>query len=182
MAFFQAEQAVLPRFVQLPRSSTRLEKRWAHLKLITAIRPIEASCAFEGKIYPPGGLIPIEAMGERPVLLECAGPVGRGRRGRLRELLWILWEYDWESEEWRELARAQARDSSWAMALREPALRAMQKERAELVDLIDRGQKLAAEIMESIDIRIEPERESVRAGALNSVYDQVAGRLAQLVA
>jgi hypothetical protein len=169
---------VRQRLIQLPRTSSRSQRRLAHLKLLSAVRPLEFSCAFEGRIYPPGGLLPEEKLGPCPVVLECVGPVGDARPGRLREVQWILWRYDWQRAEWREIARAQSRDASWTLALREPAIRAMNP-KPELVDVLRKGMDIATEIIESIDRRIEhSELEAVRPIVLDAVYNQVAARIA----
>jgi hypothetical protein len=132
---------------------------------------------FEGRILKPGSNFGAE---ENAILvaLECAGPQGKGQ---YREMLWILWRYDWPRETWVELGRAQSRDASWTKALREPALAALHP-RPELFDIGTRANSLAEKIVSEIDEALEADPEAVKLCALNLVYDRVAGRIAGLVA
>ena len=76
------------------------------------------------------------------MLLEFAGPQGTWRqRNHESENLWILWRYNQEAQEWREIARAVSQDWSWALTLREPAIRALQPP-GETADAHDRGREV----------------------------------------
>lgn len=167
-----------PRRIKLPCSSSRLARGHAHLKLLTAIESAPFSCAFVGTIFPPGATVDLEELGLNPVLIECAGPVGKGQ---YRDYLWILWKYDRISEQWKELARTQSRDASWTYVFREPARRALY-ENAPLFDAKERVSTLTLSIMKQIDTLITPELAAVKCGVLNEIYDRVAGRIAQLAA
>ena len=163
--------------IQLPRSSTRFDRPYAHLKLLTRVRPGPWGASFEGKILAPGALLADRDLGPHPVVLECVGPQGPGRPGRQREMLWILWRYDRVREEWVELARAQAVASEWTLALKGPALRALNPQ-PPLIDVLGQARHLADEIMERIDETLLPEGEDLQTMALATVYDQLAGRIA----
>jgi hypothetical protein len=167
------------KFIRLPCSSTRAQRPYAHLKLLTAVRPGCYSVAFEGEILAPGALIDVNRLPVPAVVLECAGPMGEGHGHRRREVLWILWLYDWPEGEWVELARAAAVNWEWTLTLREPAIRALHP-RPDLIDVLDRGRAVAGAIMDAINRRVEDEIEPVRANALNAVYDQIASRLAMM--
>ena len=166
------------RIVRLPQSSVRTQKQFAHLKLLNRIHPLESPIAFEGKLLAPGANISVEDLPEHPVIIECVGPVGTGMR---REILWILWAWDWPREEWHELARSQSVNSDWTLALREPAIRALHPER-ELQNTTAHWQSVSSAIMQSVDGQLELEVPEVKLYVLHAVYDQVAGRIAQQMA
>ena len=169
-----------PRSIKLPRTSTRVQSGYAHLKLLKSVRRDQySSASFEGDIFRPGDNVPVETLGPNPVVLECVGMVGKGQ---YRDCLWILWRYDWRRSEWAEIARAQSRDASWSLALREPALAALAGPKPKLFDITDRSQALAQTIMSQIDGTLGSEPDDVRLLAVDAVYNQLAGRLAQLVA
>lgn len=134
---------------------------------------------FEGRILAPGALMDAASLPLPTVVLECAGAIGDGRGHRRRELLWILWDYDWTRGAWVELGRAAAFDWSWKLSLREAVLAALYRP-SSLVDVIERGATLAGEVIETLDRKIARELAAVQANALHSVYDQVAGRIASL--
>ena len=114
-------------------------------------------------------------LGERPVLLEFAGPQGNWKR-RERESLWILWRFDSAARDWREIARASAFGPEWAVILRGPAIKALQPEVQP--DPTERGREVAAEILQAIDFALSPEVPAVRKAVLCEVYDRMAGCLA----
>lgn len=162
--------------VRLPQSSSRLAREYAHIKLLHCVRETDyLITAFEGRVFRPGASIPADQLGEHPVALECAGPVGTGRH---RDVLWILWRYDWQAGQWIEIARAQAPDASWTIALRDPA-RAALNPKPRLFAVEDQSRQVAESILRAIDDRLLDEVQPVRAAALNRVYDWVAGRIAQ---
>jgi hypothetical protein len=101
-------------------------------------------------------------------------------KGQYRDVLWILWRYDWRLEQWAEIARAQSRDATWTYALREPALAALHPE-PRLFDVEERAAEVAGAVMDQIDKVMVEEVQPVRQWALNAVYDRVAGRIASIL-
>ncbi len=171
----------VPKWIQLPRSSTRLQKPLAHVKLLTGIRTSNAFNAdFEGKIYAPGSRIDRSELPPLPVLLECVGAIGTPGRGKKREILWVLWRLDQGMDAWVEIARAQSLNWEWALVLRQPAINAMNPPK--LIDVLQRGRELAEQAIRALDLSLELENADVRVNMLSAVYDQVAGRLAALAA
>jgi hypothetical protein len=130
----------------------------------------------EGRIYPPGAVVPLEQLGERPVVLECVGPENPMPRRRTA-ITWILWA--WRDGEWRELARTAAMGAEWAEVLRRPAFRALHPDPG-LVDVIRYSREAAEKIMETIDERMNPEPARVKGSILATIYDRIAGRIAAL--
>lgn len=130
-----------------------------------------------GKIYKTGARVTAEELGERPVLLEYAGPQGEWKRGKKREVLHILWRYDWEEGAWKEIARAFAFGSEWVAVLREPAIRALKPVNGAEVNSVDRGREVSDKLVQAIDDALEGELPEVRAAALAVLYGQVAARL-----
>ena len=171
-------EPIARRRIQLPRSSSRAAKTDAYVKVVDRIRP-EAwgAVSFEGKIYAPGQIVDTHSLPLPCVLVECAGPVGTWQRGKRREFLYVLWRLDSIAWEWVEIARAQAFDWSWTVAFRELAFRALHP-RPELVDITGRSLDAAEEILRMIEQRLVGEITEVRVSALHSVYERVAGRLA----
>jgi hypothetical protein len=130
---------------------------------------------FEGKLYAPGASVPVEKLGERGVALEFAGPQGTWKRRREREDLWILWRYDWEARDWREIARAFGAASS--LVLRPAAIRAMRPAAAETENTVRRGNDVADSLLHEIDDALVLELPAVRAHVLSSIYNGMAGRI-----
>ncbi len=138
-------------------------------------------CRFEGRIYRPGALIALEALPRPAVVIECTGPIGAfvaRRSSRYRDYGYILWTFDFQVFEWREIARAQAPDASWTAAIREPAWLALHP-RPELVDIVQRSRDVSQELLDAIDKRLRTEMPEVKANALYSIYECVAGRIAE---
>jgi len=164
--------------IRLPRTSTRVEFPYVYIKIVENIVPLPFGlCRFDGKIYKPGAVIAIETLPRPAVLIECAGPVGIYRRGRRRDYQYLLWLLDADRHEWRELARAQARDASWTLAIREPAWCALHPQ-PELIDVMERSQDVSRDLIDEIEKRLRAEMPEVQANALYSVYEWIAGRIA----
>jgi len=174
--------AAVPRRIHLPRSSTRLALPYVYCKLIEDIVPQPFSaCRFEGRIYRPGAPIDLEGLPCPAVVIECIGPLGAfvaRRSSRRRDYGYILWSFDFANYEWREIARAQAPDATWTAALKDPAWRALHP-RPELVDLVRQSQDAADELLDAIDKRLRAEMPEVKMNALYSIYERVAGRIAE---
>jgi hypothetical protein len=171
-------------FVQLPNSSPQNRHSFTHVRILTRVLPNAWNgTGFEGALYQPGARIAAEGLGAHPVALEHAGPQGTWRQRREQEHVWILWRYDWAAGDWREIARAVAKDWHWAVVLRTPAMRELELAAAKLpaVDPVERGQAVADELLRTIDAALSPEVPAVRAMVMSAVYDQMAGRLAAAV-
>jgi hypothetical protein len=167
-----------PTGIALPRSSSRLQRTWAHCRVVTRIGPDRWNAAFEGPIYRPGAVLAPELLGGNPVVIECVGPVGTAPRGKPREVLWILWRYDWQQATWCELARAQAVNWEWAQVLRPAALRALEADR-QMYDVLARGRHVAEEVMTLIERHLDPETRPVQQNTWTALYTRVAGRIVQ---
>jgi len=133
---------------------------------------------FEGKVCRPGTRAEARP-GEPLVVLEGAGPIGECSRGKPRDLLWILWRYDWGEGGWAEVGRAQATNWEWAITLREAAWRALNPD-PKLYDVSRSGRELAEEIMLLVDARLKEQSADIQASALSAVYDRVACRIANV--
>jgi len=155
-----------------------VEFPYVYIKIVENIVPLPFGlCRFDGKIYKPGAVIAVETLPQPAVALECAGPVGVYRRGKRRDYQYLLWTLDPGHLQWRELARAQARDASWTVAVRELAWRALHP-RPELIDLMERSADVSQQLIDEIDKRLRAEMPEVQANALYSVYEWIAGRIA----
>jgi hypothetical protein len=167
--------------VRLPNTSpqnSRARSSFAHIRLLTAVSPTAWNASgFEGAIYKPGAQLTDEELGPNPVLIECAGPQGSWRAGKHRETLWLLWRFDFDAKDWREICRAQAFDWSWAVVLREPAIRALTPAASPSIDPIARGREVTEELLQRIDTALVTELPAVRALVLCDLYNRVAGRI-----
>lgn len=112
------------------------------------------------------------------VVIECAGHVGTAKRGRQREVLWILWRYEYHSGKWIELVRSQAVTSEWTYAMKDAVIHALHP--PDLFDLIGRSREISGKIVLVLDEQLEGESVDVQLNVLSSLYDQVAGRMASL--
>lgn len=176
-----AAPTVRARLVYLPNTCPENRRHHTHLRLLSRVDPgAPGAVAFHGRLLWPGVRLAASELGERPVVLECAGPQGHWKNGRHRDVLWILWRYDWPLREWIEIARARSLDASWAQVLREPAIHALAAPVPEQSDLVSRGRDVAGELLAAIDERLGPERAEVRNVVLTTIYDQMAGRIARL--
>lgn len=167
--------------IRLPNTSPQNRRSFTHVRILTQVSADAWSAAgFEGALYQPGGRIAAEVLGLNPIALEYAGPQGTYKQRREREGLWILWRYDWEAHNWREIVRAVSRDWHWALVLREPAIRALRPLTVETpgVDAAARGREVADELLVRIDAALSPELPAVRRAVMCAVYDSMAGRLA----
>jgi hypothetical protein len=150
---------------------------YVYVKIIERIQPNAWGILFEGSLHRPGAVLEADFLPQPAVAIECAGPVGTWQRGKRRPCLYILWLFDHTKGEWIELARAQAVDASWMAALQEPARQALHP-RPELLDIVERSQSLADELVEAVDGRLIGEIPEVRASALYSIYERLAGEIA----
>jgi hypothetical protein len=167
-----------PRRIRFPRTSSRLQLPDVYVKLIEGIIPQPfGMCMFDGRIFRPGAVVDLEALPRPAVVIECAGPIGVHQRGKHRDYQYILWSFDFSVCEWREIARSQAKDASWTAGVREAAWLALHP-RPELVDIIERSRDVSNELIEAIDKRLRAEMPEVKANALYSIYERVAGRIA----
>jgi hypothetical protein len=118
----------IDKMIRLPNTCPENRRQFTHVRMLTQVEPDAWSAAgFHGALFQPGGQILAAELREHPAALEFAGPQGTWRqRNRERENLWILWRYDRVARDWREIARALAVGSEWALILREPAIRALQ--------------------------------------------------------
>jgi hypothetical protein len=165
--------------IRLPNTCPENRRSYTHVKLLTAVHPEAWNAAgFEGTLFQPGSRIKQELLREKPVLLEFCGPQGAWKR-RPRENLWILWRYDQEACDWREIARASAFGWEWALILRQPAIEALRPAAAETPrGAGDRGREVTAELLRTIDSAVSLELPAVRKAVMSAVYDSLAGRLA----
>jgi hypothetical protein len=169
-----------PAKIQLPRSSTRLQIPEVYCKLVSDLVPDGpfGVCRFEGKIYKPGAVVEAHQLPRPAVVIECCGQQGAWQRGKKRDYLYIVWTYDYRVCEWREIARALARDASWTAVVKEAVWRALYPQ-PQLLDVIERSTTAAEELVEAIDKRLRAELPEVRANALHRIYESVAGRMAE---
>jgi hypothetical protein len=177
--FPAAPEVARPALIKLPRTAPRSEKL-TYIKLIHHIRPLGFGLAFDGPILCPGALASRGTLGERPVIVECAGrcKIGRNGENHRSEYLYLLWRYDYAREEWIELGRARAADWTWSLALRELAIEALRPPNPRLVDVYRESERVAGKVCGVLDEELEWAVEGVKVRSLGLVYEQVAARIA----
>ena len=174
----EGHPAPAPKRVQLPSTATRIQKPYTYVRVVTSMHSTTwGAVAFEGKLHSPGAVVDADSLPSPAVLVEAAGPIGPWQRGKHRELLYILWRLDLVRWEWVEIARAQALDWSWTLMLREAAFQALHP-RPELIDIIQRSRDVTDELVALLDVRLQTEMREVRASVLHSIYERVAGKIA----
>jgi len=154
---------------RIPRTATRRQAGdWA--KILSGAKRSAFGFGFEGEFVRPGksiddGELYLPGTDHRfAILLECAGSEGR----RDSDYAYILWRYDGA---WRELARAQSRDSSWTRDLAPIAIRALHGgDRPAIPE--------ACAVVARIAWLLDGELETVEEGALSFVLGEVHNQLA----
>jgi len=166
--------------IHLPNTCPANKRDYTHVRLITGVNADAWNGAgFRYRLFKPGAVVEAEDLGEQPVLIEYAGQQGTWKAGKHRESLWVLWRFDADAKDWREIARALAFGPEWAPILRDPAIQAMRPAAAtEGVNPMVRGREVAASLLTVIDEAMVMELPAVRVMVLNTIYDGMAGRVA----
>src|SRR4051794_15166 len=117
----QTTDSPRPARIRLPWSATRrMEIHQSHIKIVTGIKDQTwGGVFFEGKVYRPGKLVDTDSLPRPTVAIELAGPVGSWQRGKHRELLYIVWRFDYAKWEWIEIMRTQDLTWRWTNYIRE---------------------------------------------------------------
>jgi len=159
--------------IQLPRTSRRGEI--AYIKLLTRVDAFALNgFGFEGRLCRPGAAVETEDLPRPVIALECAGNSGRGRK---QPTLYILWRLR-DDGTWREIARAQAFDWTWAVALRTVAIRELRgpAERLPPVDLPG----ITARLVKSLDRELGELSREMRAHLLGGLEVELNARIAAM--
>lgn len=161
--------------VPAPRSAIR-RGALTWLKLLRSARRAGPFGVWDlsGDLLKPGALIDSHSLPEPAILLECAGSVGGGRGHRRAPFLYVLWQFDRATGEWRELARVASVDADWTRDLGPIAARALSPPRPLLVD----PGAVAHRLMLSLEEELEPFDQAVQRVILLRVYDELAARAA----
>lgn len=103
--------------MKLPSTSENRRDR-GFLRLLTFVDPAApAGLQFDGQLLSPGSEFDPAALPRPAVLLECAGStrISPERSRYAFAHLWVLWRFDFEILEWKEIVRATSRDSSYTL-------------------------------------------------------------------
>lgn len=179
-------EAILRGGISLPRTSSRKE-RDCYVKLLSFVdAAAENGFGFEGIFFRAGAIVsvaqlrPNEQFPEIPVVLEYMPGAVHGEPGerRRRDQVYILWRYEWDAGEWRELARAASESWQWAIELRPVAVRALQDARSragmeKLPDLPAIARRIALFLDGELKL-LDPED---RVRVIGVLHDQFASRL-----
>jgi hypothetical protein len=177
------------RTVRIPRTSARASQR-IYAKLLTRVDPqAQTGFGFEGTLLRPGDVLPLSALWPTPdhpavpVLLECAGSLSKpatGHARRSQEDLYLLWKFDAERAQWKEIARSSSTDWSWAIDLRPIAVRLLRESRGAEVQVFAGLQEVCTRLWQALDEeigRLAPP-DQLRAGA--ALHDQLCFRMLEL--
>lgn len=183
-ATFAARPPERAKHIRLPRTAPRAQSHQSYCKLVRRVNHVFHPTAFEGPICRAGTDVSADALGERAVVLEHAGPAGPAVKagsgwGRGREYLYILWQYHWGREEWIELAQVRAAGAEWVEALRPLAAAALAPPRPELVDVGAESERIVGKVMDIVESELGPAVQGVRIRSLDLLYERLAARIAQ---
>jgi hypothetical protein len=174
--------------IRFPCSSTRASQRFFG-KLLTRVDPdAQNGFGFEGTIARPGSIVPWEALWptpahpEIPILLECAGNPRpeRGHRRHGQEDTYILWRFDPERKEWEEIARSMGESWTWAIDLRQVAIRALEESRGKQIQIFAGLKDVLARMRHSLDVEIQSLPVPDRGRAVAVLHDDFCVRLTRL--
>jgi hypothetical protein len=153
-------------------STNPSRKALCSIRLLTRVRERQNDAlGFEGSFHRCGSAVDMALLARPAVALECAGPTGC-RKGR--NYLWILWRFDFELGAWIEIARAQAPDWTWAIALRPIALHALYGGSPPEPDI----GLIADGVLRSLDEALEDIEPRFRPLLLSAIEPAVASRIA----
>lgn len=101
--------------MRLPRSSPSRRTPGFHRLLTSVDLYAPAGLQFSGQLLSPGAEFKVSDLPAPAVLLESAGSVRVApQRSRYSfEHLWVLWRFDFPTEQWIEVVRMTATDASW---------------------------------------------------------------------
>lgn len=174
--------------VRFPCSSTRASQRFFG-KLLTRVDPdAQNGFGFEGTIVRPGSIVPMGALWptpahpEIPILLECAGnpKPERGHRRHGQSDTYILWRFDLEIKEWEEIARSSAESWTWAMDLRQVAIRAIEESRGKQIQVFAGMKDVLARMRKVLDVELQSLPVPDRGRAVAVLHDEFCIRLTRL--
>jgi hypothetical protein len=174
--------------VRLPKSGKRGD-RIAFLKLLYRVRthPLTA-WEWEGKLMRPGATVPEPDLHPEPhyprcpIVLECAtSPLSVGKPGGGR-VLYVLWKYDSENRQWREIARAEipAANWSWVIDLAPLAVRALEEQGANVPAVLPNLLRIENRIVAFLDRTLNGLEDQDRAEVLSVIHNQLAARIASV--
>ncbi len=165
--------------VRLPSSATR-RGTVTSIRLIRKVRPdpIWGGYAFDGDLFRPGQVIqlgdlrPSDDYPDPPLLIECAGSVGRMPRSKHSEYLHLLWRYEPVRNAWSEVARAVSPTNDWTSYLGPIALDQIGRKPV-LVDPIG----VADRVVEALEADLEPLSTPDRKRVMLAVYDRFQSKV-----
>jgi len=159
------------RRVRLPRSAAT-RQAITYCRLIERVRPDEVwgGWKFEGPEYRPGSVIPESELPATGLVLECAGAVAGGW-GHLRApVAYILWRYEGETGEFRELARTSSVARDWTQDLGPIAARELDPPRPFRID----PEAAARRLIQAINREIRPLEFAAQVLVIRAVEDRLA--------
>lgn len=174
--------------VRIPCASSRASQR-IFAKLLTRVDPdAQNGFGFEGTLLRPGSLVPWEklwptpAHPQIPIMLECAGtenPQSGHRRQRQADT-YVLWRFDVKAKTWSELARSASESWTWAMDLREIAIRALDESSGKHVEVYSGLGDVLARLRQILDREILSLPPPDRARAIAVLHDEFCIRMTRL--
>jgi hypothetical protein len=161
-------------------SPSRREPTYA--RLIRGVCNQPAGLAFEGKLFRCGIAIddselwPDAEYPPTPLLIEFAGRGKIGWGHNRSTWLYILWRYDREEREWRELCRASAVGAEWVEYLKPAVLAELRNEPRCPVEAAMRA---SGKVLVLLDGELGRLSDEERRLAMTLLYEQFTARLAE---
>jgi len=157
--------------VRLPRSAAG-RSGITYCRLLERVEPdrVWGGWSFVGRVERPGALIPEAELPPAGLLLECADTEPGGRGHHRAAVRYILWRYDREAGEFRELARTSSVGRDWTQDLGPIALAELTPARPFVVD----PEAAAGRVVEALERELAPLEFRARVLVIRAVEDCLA--------
>lgn len=173
--------AVAPlHMVRLPKTNPSRSAP-TFLKLVARIDVrAESAMGWHGEFLRPAAMVtekqlrPDDRYPWPPLLVESAGRLDPKAPKAERRSTWILWTYDPERKEFREIARANSFDWGWSMDLQPIALAHLRANSDSRADVMAERQ---ARVAEAVDRELRDLDRAGALGLLSALHSVLATRL-----
>ena len=162
------------RRVRLPRSAMR-RQAITYCRLIHKLRrdAVWGGWAFDGPTLRPGSVILEADLPLAGLLIECAGSQG-GHGHNRGPTTYILWRYEREAGEFRELARVASVGRDWTQDLGPIVKQQLHPPRPVLVDV----GAIAGRLIQAFERETEPLESRARLLVVREIQDRLAAGVA----
>ncbi|MCU1325725.1 MAG: hypothetical protein JWN34_1095 [Bryobacterales bacterium] len=172
----------IPREFRLPNSSERRNAGGWHQLLTSVDVHAPRGLQFRGQVLSPGAPFDPADLPRPAVVVENGGSVRTGKVLNSRysySNLWVLWTFDFEKEEWREVLRAIDNTSGWTLSFAPAAKRLMQPGASEETIELD-ARPIAEQLAAAITTRLQIVPREVRCYVLAGLAEHVSREIVKV--